>query len=225
VRSFFVFSYSYVDQRKGLRHSSANCLWIAETASLCYSVIICDKHYISVEFCCYTLINIMIVFLFTQPRAMSCARLWASMTTSFTLECSSVLPLSLKCVCWNLLVNLECSSWYGSARCMLQMWVHSLMYVGRIMWYEELCDYVAYLVFLVKSQMLQWAGHLVWMGETNVYRILMEKPLIKWSLEQSRCRWKGNIKMDLTKWLWQCELDWTVTVTYVTLVWGVIVAG
>jgi len=48
-----------------------------------------------------TLTEIVSEFLLTQPRAMSCGRLWVNMTISCILECSCVLHLSLKCVCWN----------------------------------------------------------------------------------------------------------------------------
>jgi hypothetical protein len=39
---------------------------------------------------------------------------------------------------------------------------------------------------------------------TNVYRILVEKPEGKRPLGRLRCRWDGNIKMDL-----RGTMDWT----------------
>jgi hypothetical protein len=41
-------------------------------------------------------------------------------------------------------------------------------------------------------------------GKRNVYRILVEKPEGKRSLDKPRHRWEDNIKMDLMEWK-----DWT----------------
>jgi hypothetical protein len=47
---------------------------------------------------------------------------------------------------------------------------------------------------------MTWAGHVVRMGKKrHAYRILVRKPEGKWPLERPRCRWMGNIKMDLKR--------------------------
>ena len=45
---------------------------------------------------------------------------------------------------------------------------------------------------------MRWAGHVSRMGQCRgVYRVLVGKPGGKRALERPRCRWEGNIKIDL----------------------------
>ena len=47
---------------------------------------------------------------------------------------------------------------------------------------------------------MRWAGHEARMGESRgVYGVLMEESEGKRSLGRPKCRWEGNIKMDLRK--------------------------
>jgi hypothetical protein len=53
---------------------------------------------------------------------------------------------------------------------------------------------------MIKPRRMGWAGHVASMGEKrNAYKIFVGKPKGKRSLGRptSRCRWEGNIKMDL----------------------------
>jgi hypothetical protein len=51
---------------------------------------------------------------------------------------------------------------------------------------------------MVKSRRTGWAGHLARTGETrNVYRVSVGKPEGKRPLGRLRCKWAGNIKIDL----------------------------
>jgi hypothetical protein len=55
---------------------------------------------------------------------------------------------------------------------------------------------------MIKSRRMRWAGHIAQMAEKrNAYRILVRKPEIKRPLGKPRCRWVGNIKVDL-RMLW-----------------------
>jgi len=45
---------------------------------------------------------------------------------------------------------------------------------------------------------MRWAGHVACMGEERrVYRVLLGKPEGRRPLGRPRCRWVGNIRMDL----------------------------
>jgi hypothetical protein len=51
---------------------------------------------------------------------------------------------------------------------------------------------------VIKSRSMRLAGHVARMGEMrNEYKILVGKLERKKPLGRPRCRWKGNIKMDL----------------------------
>jgi transcription termination factor 2 len=55
-----------------------------------------------------------------------------------------------------------------------------------------------YIVKVVKSRRMRWAGHVALMGERRgVYRVLVGRPEGKTPLGRPRRRWKGNIKTDL----------------------------
>jgi hypothetical protein len=61
---------------------------------------------------------------------------------------------------------------------------------------EELRD--LYIIRIMKSRMMTWAGHVAQMGEKrNVYRLLVGKPKGTRPLGRPRHRWVDNIKMDL----------------------------
>jgi hypothetical protein len=65
---------------------------------------------------------------------------------------------------------------------------------------EELNDQYSLpnIVRVVKSRRMRWAGHVARMGqESGVRRVLVGKPEGKRPLGRPRCRWEGNIKMDL----------------------------
>ena len=55
---------------------------------------------------------------------------------------------------------------------------------------------------------MRWAGHVARMGEgRGVYRLLVGKPEGRRPLERPRCRWEGNIRIDL--WEVGCGcVDW-----------------
>jgi hypothetical protein len=55
----------------------------------------------------------------------------------------------------------------------------------------------------INSRRMRWAGHVARMGGgRDVYRVLMEKPEGKRSLERPRRRWEYGIKMDLREIGW-----------------------
>ena len=55
-----------------------------------------------------------------------------------------------------------------------------------------------YIVRVVKSRRMRWAGHVARMGEDGgVHRVLVGKPEGKRPLGRPRRRWEDNIKMDL----------------------------
>jgi hypothetical protein len=54
------------------------------------------------------------------------------------------------------------------------------------------------IVRVIKSRRMRWAGHVACMGEERVvYSVLDRRPESKKPLERPRCRWEGNIKLDL----------------------------
>ena len=68
---------------------------------------------------------------------------------------------------------------------------------------EELNDiYYPPNVWVIKSSIIRWAGHVARMGERRgVYRVLVGKPEGKRPFGRLRRRWEDNIKMDLHKWV------------------------
>ena len=57
---------------------------------------------------------------------------------------------------------------------------------------------MAYIVRVVKSRRLRWAGHVARMGEgRSAYKILTGKLTGKRLLGRPRRRWEDNIRMDL----------------------------
>jgi hypothetical protein len=62
------------------------------------------------------------------------------------------------------------------------------------------------IIRMIMSRM-RWAGHVVRMGKTDAYSILVGKPEGKRPLGSSRCRWVDNIKMDLREIGWDGR-DW-----------------
>ena len=75
---------------------------------------------------------------------------------------------------------------------------------------EELSDLYSlpYIVRVVKSRRMRWAGHVARMGqERGVHRVLVGKPEGKRPLGRPRRRWEDNIKMDLQEVGGGCE-DW-----------------
>jgi hypothetical protein len=56
------------------------------------------------------------------------------------------------------------------------------------------------IIRVLKSGRMRWAGHVARMGEgRGVYRVLVGRPEGKRPLRRCRCRWEGNVKMDLRK--------------------------
>jgi hypothetical protein len=54
------------------------------------------------------------------------------------------------------------------------------------------------IVRVINSKSMRWAGHVARMGEgRDLYRVLVGKPMGKRPLGRPKCRWDGNIKMDL----------------------------
>jgi hypothetical protein len=72
---------------------------------------------------------------------------------------------------------------------------------GRRRPYNEFLDLYASLkvIRLIKSRSMRWDGRVTRMGTINVYKILVETPLMKKPLRRPRHRWEDNIKMDLTE--------------------------
>jgi len=65
---------------------------------------------------------------------------------------------------------------------------------------EELNDFYSspYIVRVIKSRRMRWAGHMARMGEERgVYRVLVGKPEVKRPLRRPRRRCVDNIRMDL----------------------------
>jgi hypothetical protein len=57
---------------------------------------------------------------------------------------------------------------------------------------------IPYIVWVVKSRRMRWAGHVARMGEERgVHRVLVGKPEEKRPLGRSRRRWEDKSKMDL----------------------------
>ena len=55
-----------------------------------------------------------------------------------------------------------------------------------------------YIVWVIKSRRMRWAGHVARMGEeSEVYRVLVGKPEGRRPLGRPRRRWVDNIRMDL----------------------------
>jgi hypothetical protein len=63
-------------------------------------------------------------------------------------------------------------------------------------------------IIIIKSRRMRWAGHVARMGEKrNAYRLLVGKPEGKRLPGRSRCRWVGNIRMELLEIGWG-GVDW-----------------
>jgi hypothetical protein len=61
---------------------------------------------------------------------------------------------------------------------------------------------------MIKSRRMGWAGHVARMEKKmSAYRILVGKPEGKRPLGRPRCKWVGNIKMDLGDIIWD-GMDW-----------------
>jgi hypothetical protein len=66
------------------------------------------------------------------------------------------------------------------------------------------------IIRMIKSRRMRWAGHVARMGEKRkAYRILVGKPEGERPLGRPRCRWVGNVRMNLreigwdgTDWIW-----------------------
>jgi hypothetical protein len=64
------------------------------------------------------------------------------------------------------------------------------------------------IIRMSKSQRMRWAGHVAQTGgNKNAYRLLGEKQEGKRPLKRLRCRWIGNIKMDVREIGWGGN-DW-----------------
>jgi hypothetical protein len=67
--------------------------------------------------------------------------------------------------------------------------------------------YSSYIIRMIKSMTMRWAGHVACMGEKkNAYRILVGKPERKRPLGRPLYRWEDNIKIDLRE-IWG-GMDW-----------------
>jgi len=63
--------------------------------------------------------------------------------------------------------------------------------------------FTPYIVPVVKSRRMKWAGHVARMREgRGVHRVLVGKPEGKRPLGRPRRRWEDNIKMDLREVGW-----------------------
>ena len=69
-----------------------------------------------------------------------------------------------------------------------------------IVWYQSKFSVypVFYIVGVIKSIRLRWAGHVARMEEgRGGFKMLTGKPTGKRPLERPRCRWKDNIRMNV----------------------------
>ena len=58
-----------------------------------------------------------------------------------------------------------------------------------------------YIVRVIKSRRMRWAGHVARMGEERgVYRVLVGKPEGRRPLGRPRRRWMDSIRIDLQEW-------------------------
>jgi hypothetical protein len=58
--------------------------------------------------------------------------------------------------------------------------------------------YSPYIIRVIKSRRMRWAGHVACMGEgRGVYSVLVGRPEGKTPLGRPRRKWEDNIKMDL----------------------------
>jgi hypothetical protein len=65
-----------------------------------------------------------------------------------------------------------------------------------------------FIIRIIKSRRMRWAGHVVRMGEKrNVYMLLVGKPEGKRPLGRLRRRWIDNVKMDLLE-IGLSVVDW-----------------
>jgi len=72
----------------------------------------------------------------------------------------------------------------------------------RKLYNEELSDLYCspYIVWVIKSKRIKWAGHVARMGEGRcVCRVMVGKPMGKRPLGRPRRRWEDNNKIDLQK--------------------------
>jgi hypothetical protein len=64
------------------------------------------------------------------------------------------------------------------------------------------------IIHMTKSRRIKWVGHLAFMRELrNAYNVLIRKPERNRPLRRCRCRWEGNIRMDLKEIGWE-GVDW-----------------
>jgi hypothetical protein len=71
--------------------------------------------------------------------------------------------------------------------------VHRKIYISFSMLCRE-----NFIIRIIKSRRMSWAGHVARMGEKrNVYRLLVGKPEGKRPLGRPRRRWRDSIKIDL----------------------------
>jgi hypothetical protein len=80
---------------------------------------------------------------------------------------------------------------------------------NTICWFEFFCfSSLFFLIRIIKSRRMRWAGHVARMGENwNACRLLVGKPEGKRPLGRPRGRWVDNIRMDLGKVGWG-DVDW-----------------
>ena len=84
----------------------------------------------------------------------------------------------------------------------------SLYIINRLVFITKALS--VYIVQVIKSRSMRWAGHVVRMGEERgVYRVLVGKPEGKRPLGRPRRRWVDNIRMDFQEvGCGVCGLDW-----------------
>jgi hypothetical protein len=70
------------------------------------------------------------------------------------------------------------------------------------------CVTRSFMIRIIKSRRMRWAGHVARMGEKrNAYRLLVGKPEGKRPLGRPRRGWVVNIRMDLGEVRWG-DVDW-----------------
>ena len=67
------------------------------------------------------------------------------------------------------------------------------------------------IIWVMKARRMSWVGHVAYMGDRGVYRVLVGKPEGKRSLRKHRHRWKDNIKMDIQEVGLGNGPDWSVS--------------
>ena len=65
------------------------------------------------------------------------------------------------------------------------------------------------IVWVIKSRIMRWAGHVARLGRGEVHSVLVGKPEGRRPFGRPRRRWEDNIKMDLREVGWGMDMVWS----------------